>query len=342
MADKAKIKGGIIAVTAALVLCFFLPRSTWGYIVSIVGGVWFYWWLFAGAANESSSAASLRAKPATTRKTAEASARGGTISTPEVSPRLVSVSTTSRFIPEDHAVSATPTAPSSAVAPPPQLSSTLPVSPRRFVDDDFPVSVVTKEPSESEHFAIPPAPAQYQAHKGPGRWIPPGESVVIAGSLVNGGMIYVGKDLKAYSGLSDPCLINPALPIASQADLSEREFGYWPSYSEITPRARRAYLSWLTGGRCDPAADIGYVFLFFYGLERRAIVDGLKDEQAQRERPAIALEIRRLLAIYAEKSFSFKRYASELLSWLDVSHFSKTLYNEPVLNRPGFRGDPLV
>jgi len=107
-----------------------------------------------------------------------------------------------------------------------------------------------------------------------------------------------------------------------------------PSYSEITPRARRAYLSWLAGGRRDPEADIGYVFLFFYGLERRAIVDDLKDEQAQRDRPAIAQELRRLLVIYGEKSFSFKRYASELLSWLEVSHYSKTLYNEPVPSFP--------
>ncbi|MDT9702706.1 TerB N-terminal domain-containing protein, partial [Streptomyces sp. P17] len=85
----------------------------------------------------------------------------------------------------------------------------------------------------------------------------------------------------ALSGSTDPCLINPALSIAVHANISEREFGYWPSYSEITPRARRAYLSWLADGRRDPEADIGYVFLFFYGLERRAIAEGLKDAQAQ-------------------------------------------------------------
>lgn len=76
-------------------------------------------------------------------------------------------------------------------------------------------------------------------------------------AIINDGMIYVGKDLKAYSGFTDPCLINPALPIAAQANVSEREFGYWPSYSEISPAARRAYLSWLAGGRRDPEADIG-------------------------------------------------------------------------------------
>jgi uncharacterized tellurite resistance protein B-like protein len=165
--------------------------------------------------------------------------------------------------------------------------------------------------------------------------------VVIAGSLINGGMIYVGKDLKAYSGSPDPCLINPALPIASQANVSEREFGYWPSYSEIAPSARRAYVRWLAGGRCDPEADIGYVFLFFYGLERRAIIDGQKDEQAQRDRSAIAHELRRLLVIYGEKSFSFKRYASELLNWLEVAHYSKKLYEEPIPSFPSTFDVPL-
>lgn len=144
----------------------------------------------------------------------------------------------------------------------------------------------------------------------------------------------MGKDLKAYSGSTDPCLINPALPIAAQANASEREFGYWPSYSEITPAARRAYLSWLAGGRRDPSADIGYVFLFFYGLERRAIVDGQKDEVAKLERPAMAQELRRLLAIYGEKSYSFKRYASEFLNWLEIAEVPKALYNRPVPELP--------
>ncbi|GAB2731410.1 TerB N-terminal domain-containing protein [Comamonas sediminis] len=157
---------------------------------------------------------------------------------------------------------------------------------------------------------------------------------MVAGSLITGGMIYVGNDLKTYSKSTDPCLINPNLTVAAQANLSKREFGYWPSYSQISPTARRAYLTWLAGGRRDMEADIGYVFLFFYGLERRAIVDGQDDEQARCDRPAIAQEIRRLLVIYGEKSYSFKRYASELLDWLEVADYSKQLYNEPVPTFP--------
>lgn len=338
MAEKNMASRGVIAVISAFVLCVIFPRSTWGYIIFIVGSIWAYRALFSSAQKNPKSDPPPRAKTVAATKELEVPARGNpqvaAVQASQVSPPPAAVVATSRFVPDDHPVSAADKAPTSmAVAPsfPSPPASTLP---RRFVDDETPVPVATKAPPKQDSYAIPPAPAHLQAHTGPGRWIAPGENVVVAGSLINGGMIYVGKELKAHSGSTDPCLINPILPVASEANVGAREFGYWPSYSEITPRARRAYLSWLAGGRRDPEADIGYVFLFFYGLERRAIVDGLKDEQAQRDRPAIAQELRRLLVIYGDKSFSFKRYASELLSWLEVSHYSKTLYNDPVPSFP--------
>lgn len=334
MAEKSKTYNGVIAALSVFVLCLVFPRSKWGYIVLFIGAVWAWRALFVGTTKQSASVGPSRAKAEKTTKPVDARARMephvATTRSPEVGAPPASVATTPRFVPDDDPVSVAPKAPSSTVAVP-----SLPITsaaPRRFVDESTPVPVVTKAPSQSENFAIPPAPAQ--ANVGPGRWIPPGDNVLIAGCLINGGMIYVGKDLKAYSGSPDPCLINPALPIASQANASERGFGYWPSYSEIAPIARRAYLIWLAGGRCDPEADIGYVFLFFYGLERRALIDGQKDEQAQRDRSAIAQELRRLLLIYGEKSFSFKRYASELLNWLEVSHYSKKLYDEPIPSFP--------
>ena len=49
--------------------------------------------------------------------------------------------------------------------------------------------------------------------------------------------------------------------------------GHWPSYNCLDKRARAAYLTWLIEGRRNESAYIGYVFLFFYGLERRLLVD---------------------------------------------------------------------
>ncbi|TAN02645.1 MAG: hypothetical protein EPN36_16200 [Rhodanobacteraceae bacterium] len=165
-------------------------------------------------------------------------------------------------------------------------------------------------------------------------WIAPDESVQVAGMTLSGGMIYVGPRMEAPNGRTDPCLINGLLPIARVGDCHVREMGYWPNYSEASPSARRAYLDWLAGGRCDPDCDIGYVFLFFYGLERRVILDSRDDPAAKSDWQAIVAELRRLLAIYGEKSGSFSHYAGELLSWLELDGLSGRLYQQPVPDLP--------
>ena len=89
--------------------------------------------------------------------------------------------------------------------------------------------------------------------------------------------------------------------------------GYWPSYSEIPPSCRAAYLMWLADGRKDPKASIGYVFLYFYGLERRVLHDYKKAKKtAGKEYWEIFREIKRLIQIYGENA-SFGSYAQNLL-----------------------------
>lgn len=53
------------------------------------------------------------------------------------------------------------------------------------------------------------------------------------------------------------------------------KLSYFPSYSEMTPTQRGVYLRWL----CDVTQeiDIGYVFVYFYGLERH-LLHGRFDE----------------------------------------------------------------
>ncbi|OYV93846.1 MAG: hypothetical protein B7Z60_07085 [Ferrovum sp. 37-45-19] len=99
----------------------------------------------------------------------------------------------------------------------------------------------------------------------------------------------------------------------------------------MSPTARHAYLEWLAGGSCHPEAEIGYIFLFFYGLERRVIIDASSDASALAEYPAIAQELRRLLSIYGDKSGSFNGYATRLLDWISISNQQKNkLYLDPV------------
>jgi tellurite resistance protein len=174
--------------------------------------------------------------------------------------------------------------------------------------------------------ALPEAPACF----GEGRWVPPDKSVAIAGLNLPGGMLYVGGRLKALNGGTEPCLINGQHTVAREGNYRARQMGYWPSYAEASPEERRAYLNWLSEGRSDPDCDIGYVFLFFYGLERRVIADSRDDPEARNDWPAIIVELRRLLAIYGQKSGSFNRYAGELLSWIELDGKSSQLYKQPV------------
>ena len=146
-------------------------------------------------------------------------------------------------------------------------------------------------------------------------WVRPGQSVTVQGLCLSGGMLYVGNTLMASDGGIEPAQIDPTLEVEQQpVDPSERLFGYWARYDSISPPARRAFLTWLAGGRCDPNANIGNVFLFFYGLERRLLVDALNDPASKAEVPAMVAEIERLRSIYDNSSFL--RYSSDLLDFL--------------------------
>jgi hypothetical protein len=130
-------------------------------------------------------------------------------------------------------------------------------------------------------------------------------------------MLYVGRGLPAVvRRITEPALINPMLDLGrGQVDWSGRGLDYWPSYEGLTPIQRSTYLAWLADGRRYPAAPIGYVFLYFYGLERRALIDARGDPAAAAERPTIAAEVRRLLKLYGGNA-SFRGYATGLLDVL--------------------------
>ena len=198
-----------------------------------------------------------------------------------------------------------------------------------------PVAVSQPEAGQSNSFKLPAAPANYGAAK----WIGPGETFDLSSLTIPGGLVYVGTRLPTRSGTPDPCLLDPSVRVAVRGDYCDRhDMSYWPSYSTVSAEARRAYLKWLADGRRDPTADIGYVFLFFYGLERRAIVDGHTDDAngaaARADVPAILAEVRRLLGIYGELNSSFRRYASDFLSLLEGTAYAGKLYDLPLPDLP--------
>jgi uncharacterized tellurite resistance protein B-like protein len=157
------------------------------------------------------------------------------------------------------------------------------------------------------------------------RWIREDESIVIGDHLLQGGMFYF-TERSSGADAHEPSLIDGRLPIQKSAvDIAEKLTSYWPSYSSISPAARRGYLQWLSGGRSDPQVDIGYVFIFFYGLERRAIVDAAGDDAARADLPVIVAEVQRLKSLYGTNA-SFRNYASNLLNHLQALDVEPQMY----------------
>jgi uncharacterized tellurite resistance protein B-like protein len=193
--------------------------------------------------------------------------------------------------------------------------------------DDQPVPVIRQERDGSSEHRLPPAPRELAGT----RWIPMGETIEVAGISIPGGLFYFGVPGR---NVSNPAAINPTKQVAATGDFRERLLNYWPDYSEISPVARRAYLNWLLLGRSDPEADIGFVFLYFYGLEYRVLVDAQKDESAKADTPQIVRELKRLLDIYGDRSGSIRSYIGGLCELLSLSELPAKLYREPIPEFP--------
>ena len=141
------------------------------------------------------------------------------------------------------------------------------------------------------------------------RWIEPGEVVNVAGRNIPG-MIYLGTT----SSRSGPAwegnpFLDPKLRVSKgNPDVGGNTMPYWPSYAIISPEARAAYLDWLANGRREKRYGVGYVFLFFYGIERRFFLDSSTAE----EKRSLVTEVEGLLRIYGENR-SVRGYLGKFL-----------------------------
>jgi hypothetical protein len=160
-------------------------------------------------------------------------------------------------------------------------------------------------------------------------WVAEREAVMVAGFRIPG-RIYFGRGLSALRGDgAEPALIDPSLPVAaSSVGFDPVSIPYWPSYSNIEPGARYAYLAWHAQGRTAPGAPISFVFLYFYGIERRILYDLGAKGGGDDEWASILAEVKRLLSIYGANN-SFRGYASR---FLDIA--------EAVRRSPDINGPP--
>lgn len=152
----------------------------------------------------------------------------------------------------------------------------------------------------------------------PTGWVPPGGTIDIAGLEIRDGMVYAGRGLTSVNGYgTEPALIDPTLPVHwRNPDIAGHTMDYWPSYETITPQSRAAYLQWLAEGRSDPRVGLGYVFLFFYGLERRVLFEAQMNS-ADPDVAAAVGEVERLLHIYGRHG-SFGHYATDFLEFVQA------------------------
>lgn len=161
----------------------------------------------------------------------------------------------------------------------------------------------------------------------PARWVKPGESITIQNIVIKNGNFYFGGQLKTYSSSeygylyndgSDASLVNDSLSIEpGSRHYYDESLGYWPTFATLSPRCRGAYLDWLASDRSDATCPVGYVFIYFYGLERRVLADGTQEAISDDEYKALFEEISRLRTVF-QASGSFRHYATQLLEMMII------------------------
>lgn len=200
---------------------------------------------------------------------------------------------------------------------------------------------------ELENFTLNATSTKSNVEKKPssGKWFNPGELAIIQGFNITCGMIYVGTELKNFENTyyhhrDDDALINPKLSVQKNND----NYHAFPSlyifsfaYSQLTPNQRACYLSWLADGKNDPDIFIGYIFTYFYGLERRLLFEIPRNHSLKNERPLLLDELHRLIGLL-EKKEPGTPYLNSL-----VNHINNLIFYEqsPEIFQQCFYQDPV-
>lgn len=126
----------------------------------------------------------------------------------------------------------------------------------------------------------------------------------------------------------EPSAIDLSLPL----DLSPTEndqtadIGYYPSYERLTPAKRTVYLQWLSD--VSTPVPIGYVFIFYYGLERFLFTDKYEAALAMIDRLRQSHENSSLFAYSADALLAgcLLHNRPDLISTFDIGKASTDLY----------------
>ncbi|MEH8022126.1 TerB N-terminal domain-containing protein [Rheinheimera metallidurans] len=155
-----------------------------------------------------------------------------------------------------------------------------------------------------------------------GRWVEEGEQLTVNGRQISKGLFYFGGVLNSLSGYGiEPSLVDERRPaVAMSASIgselyTDESLGYWPSYATLSKGCRGAYLDFLASDRSDSTTPIGYVFIYFYGFERRIIENQANKLVSDQEFLTIFDEVLRLNNVFSANR-SFRGYSANFLELL--------------------------
>lgn len=176
-------------------------------------------------------------------------------------------------------------------------------------------------------------------NKNPGRWISEHEQLTINGRKITRGLFYFGGKMDSLDGYGiEPSLVDEKRPASNSSTNSEvytdDTLGYWPSYASLSKGCRGAYLDWLASDRSNPNTPIGYVFIYFYGFERRVIENKSNNQISDEEYIAIFEEVLRLNSVF-NANRSFRGYSANFLELMALQRpalFESRLSDIPETN----------
>ncbi len=180
--------------------------------------------------------------------------------------------------------------------------------------------------AEQRKFSVPRPPEGWATT----RWLGPEDSIEIAGLTIRGGLFYTGVKLPTKYGGNEPSLVNGVLAVAPTGSYRVLNAGYRQSYAELSPTERRGYLTWLASDRTDPECSLSYVHLFFYGIERRVLLDAAVGSGSKRDWPVIKSALRQLDKVYGTTHSSLRISVNSLLDWMELDSATEKLYLQPL------------
>lgn len=183
----------------------------------------------------------------------------------------------------------------------------------------------------------------------PVRWYPD-RGPRVGGVRLNG-MIYAGHNPSDMVSphIAEPSLVDPKYEVQFP-EPGERVPALltFPCYAYMSAMQRGRYLQFIASEKTSrDAEDIGYAFLYLYGLERRLIVDSKRPgEVSDDERRDVTYEVMRLIGEFKGRSRSFYQYATALLlydGWLFEGHaeskqIKALFFDNAVSKRLEFKG----